>query len=114
MADIQSIDMRNGDILVNLVISEKEYALLRQETKNLLLLPTNMEILDEFLTTGKLGNSNRIMLPKKNLQRHGVKFMDKKTPSKIFKLNGDTFLLIRLNKSKMGVPVFEEDEKWKE
>ncbi len=107
MADIQSIDMRNGDIMVNLKISEKEYALLRQETKDLVLLPTDPEIMDEMLTTGKLGNSNRIMMPKKYMERHSLKELMKRAPSKIFKINGNVFLLVKLKESGMGVPKFE-------
>ena len=109
MADIQSIDMRNGEIIINLKVSEKEYALLRQETKNLLLLPTSDDVLDETLTTGKLGNSNRIMLPKKNLERHRVIGLLKKTPSKIFRAGDKVFLLVKLNEKKFGVPVFKEE-----
>ena len=59
MAEISSIDMKKGDIIVNLKVSEEEYRLLGNNTSNLLLLPTSSNFLDRPLTTGKLGNSNR-------------------------------------------------------
>ena len=68
MADIDSIDMKNDKIIVNLKLTKEEYRLLKQSTKKLLLLPSEMSILSESLTTGKLGNSNRIMLPSKILR----------------------------------------------
>ena len=81
MADIDSIDMKNDKILVNLKLTKDEYKLLKQSTKRLLLLPTEPNILDELLTTGKLGNSNRIMLPNKILHRHNVTKLLKRVPS---------------------------------
>jgi hypothetical protein len=107
MADIQSIDMSNHEIVVNLKITNSEYELLKNSRYNLVLLPSSYEVLDRHLTTGKLGNSNRIMVPKKMLEKDKVK-LDKKVPAKIFKINGNAFLLIMLNKSGTGIPVFEE------
>lgn len=107
MADIQSIDMRNHEIIVNLKITGSEYELLKHSRYDLLLLPSNPKIFDSLLTTGKLGNSNRIMLPKKILEREKLK-LEKKVPSKIFKVNDDSYLLIKLAGSSKLVPVFEE------
>ena len=109
MAEIYSMDMRNSEILVSLRITKAEYRLLEQETKGLVLLPTGPETLDEMLTTGKLGNSNRIMMPKKNMAKHNVRQLPKKVMSKIFRMNGDTILLIKLKESKVGIPVFKEE-----
>ena len=67
------------------------------------------ESLNEKLTTGKLGNSNRIMLPNKILKKYGIKKLSKKVPSKIFEYNGNKLLVIKLEESKIGIPVFEED-----
>jgi len=110
MADIDSIDMKNDKILVNLKLSKDEYKLLKQSTKRLLLLPTEPTILEELLTTGKLGNSNRIMLPNKILRRHNVIKLLKKVPSKIFDINDEKFLLIKLQEFALGKPVFGEEE----
>ncbi|NIO22722.1 MAG: hypothetical protein GTN38_01690 [Candidatus Aenigmarchaeota archaeon] len=108
MADIRSIDIRKGNIVVNLKISKDEYDLLNQETRDLLLLPAHSNILDRPLTTGKLGNSNRIMLPKKILDRHEITDLEKKVPAKTFNINDEVFLLIKLKRSNFGIPVFRE------
>lgn len=50
MADIQSIDMKNGKILVNLRLTKEEYNLLGQLTEQLLLLPAGPNISNVFLS----------------------------------------------------------------
>ena len=109
MAKIQSIDLKDDGILVILKISEKEYELFKPKSREFLIIPTDENALDETLTTGKLGNSNRIMLPNKILKKYGIKKLIKKVSSKIFDSNGDKFLVIKLEKSKVGIPVFKED-----
>lgn len=109
MADIRSIDVRIDEIIVNLKISDDEYALLNQETKDLILVPTAGENLDERLTTGKLGNSKRVMLPKKILSKYNVKNLPKKAKSKIFNVGDNVFLLIQLKEDHSGIPEFKED-----
>ncbi|MFH0929306.1 MAG: hypothetical protein V1818_03050 [Candidatus Aenigmatarchaeota archaeon] len=108
MANIDSMDMKNDKILVKLELTKKEYGLLKQSTKKLLLLPTEMSILSESLTTGKLGNSNRIMLPNKILKRHDISLI-KKAPSQVFDLGDEKFLLIKLQESTIGKPVFGDE-----
>jgi len=109
MARIQSIDLKNDGILVTLKISEKEYESLKPKSREFLIIPTDEDTLDETLTTGKLGNSNRIMLPNKILNKYRIKKLIKKVSSKIFDSNGDKFLVIKLEKSKVGIPLFKED-----
>lgn len=108
MAEISSIGIKKDDIIVNLKISKGEYELLENKTKNLLILPTNPEFLNRPLTTGKLGNSNRIMMPKKILDRFDIEILEKKVPSKAFKIDDEVFLLIKLKKSTFGIPAFKE------
>ena len=108
MADIQNINMRTGDIIVELRISNEEYELLKLKNRNLLLVPTDSEVLNIALTTGKLGNSNRIMLPKRVLEEHRIAHLRKKVPAKVFEVDGDKYLVIQLVKSKVGIPEFEE------
>ncbi len=108
MAEISSIDMKKGDIIVNLKVSEEEYRLLGNNTSNLLLLPTSSNFLDRPLTTGKLGNSNRIMLPKKILEKFEIRELVKKVPAKTFHVGDEVFLFIKLKKSNLGIPVFKE------
>lgn len=104
MAKILSVDMKGGKILLNLDISKDEYRILDSATKDILVLST--ETLSESLTTGKLGHSNRIMLPKKVLKKHGVDLLPKKVPADIFSLIDTKFLLIKLDDKKIGVPRF--------
>jgi hypothetical protein len=110
MAEINSIDVKKNHICVNLKVSKTEFELINNTTSDLLLLPTNTNFLTHLLTTGKLGNSNRIMLPKKILEKFDIKILDKKVPAKTFKLDDEIFLLIRLKKSSFGIPVFKETE----
>lgn len=109
MAKIQIIDMKNDGILVTLKISEEEYEFLKPKSREFLIIPIDEDTLDETLTTGKLGNSNRIMLPNKILKKYEIKKLLKKVSSKIFNSNGDKLLVIKLEESKVGMPVFKED-----
>jgi hypothetical protein len=108
MAEIRSMEMKRRDVIISLKISKPEYDLLSNNTSNLLLLPATPPFLDNALTTGKLGNSNRIMLPKKILEKFGIRNLEKKVPAKTFSLNDEIFLLIRLQKSMLGIPVFKD------
>ena len=107
MADIQSINMGDHEIIVNLKISSSEYELLKNNRYDLVLLPSDSGSMSNVLTTGRLGNSNRIMIPKKMLARERIG-LQKKVPSRVFKINDSVFLLIKLNESSRGIPVFED------
>jgi hypothetical protein len=108
MAQIKSINIKEeNEIIAILSMTKNEYKMLEDMTKNLILLPT--ELLENRLTTGTLGNSNRIMLPNKILNKHNVTDLLKKVPAKIFKLRDDIYLLIKLQESKLGIPVFSDD-----
>ncbi len=111
MADINSVDMQNGNIAINLNVSKGEYELLNHITENLLLIPTDSVTLNHRLTTGKLGNSNRIMMPKKILKGMGIINLDKKVPAMMFKTGENIYLLIKIKESsKLNIPVFGEDQ----
>lgn len=110
MADIQSIDMKSDKIFVNLNLTKDEYKLLKQTTKRLLLLPSSTTVLSELLTTGKLGNSNRIMLPNKILRKNKITRLLKKVPAQIFDFNDEKFLLIKLQESIIAKPNFGDEE----
>ena len=109
MAIIKSLEF-GDEILATFSISEKEYDLLKQSEKDMVILPTRSDILDEVLTTGRLGNGNRIMLPMKILKAHNVKKLLKNVPAKIFEVDDSKFLLIRLEEPRPGIPVFNEDK----
>lgn len=108
MAGIKSIDMKDEKIDIKLSINKDEYKILRHHTADLVILPCGNDVLIHHLTTGKLGNSNRIMLPKKVLKLFKVASMEKKVPSSIFNIDGNSYLLIRIKKSDLGVPKFGE------
>ena len=111
MSVIRSIDMsKDSEVQITLTMSKEEFSLLKQKTDGLLLLPSDAVSLNKKLTTGKLGNSNRIMLPKKLLTSLEIPDPVKKVDSNIFRVDGDVFLLIKLNEAKQGVPVFGEDK----
>jgi len=110
MAEIRSIDVKKDEITVNLKVSKAEYEMISSTTSDLLIMPTSHSFLSHSLTTGKLGNSNRIMLPKKILERLEIKILDKKVPAKTFKIDDEIFLLIKLKKSTFGIPVFKDAE----
>ena len=109
MANIKSLEF-GDEILATFSISRKEYNLLKQAENDMVILPASPDVLNDALTTGRLGNGNRIMLPTKILKRHNVKKLLKNVPAKIFEVDHSKFLLIRLEEHKPGVPVFKEDE----
>ncbi len=106
MANIESMDIRDDKVLMRLELTREEYKALNQSTRSLLLLPTQADDLCEPLTTGKLGNSNRIMLPNKVLHKYNVTNVLKKAPSRVFDMGGEKFLLIKIQDSMVGRPVF--------
>ena len=108
MAEIKNIDMNDNEIVINLRVSRDEYELLRQNTHNLMVIPAGPNALNRTLTTGRLGNSNRIMLPKKLLEKNGVEILHKKVPAALFSKDGEAYLLIKLKDSMTGIPVFSE------
>ena len=110
MADVRSVDVRGDEIFINLKITSSEYRILRSSTKSLVVLPTDSSILTDILTTGTLGNGNRIMIPNKLLRRSDIPVLNKKVPSRIFRVNNDDYLLIRLDGGDLSIPSFESNE----
>jgi len=108
MAEVRSIKVMDDGVLINLELNMEEYSVLGQKTKDILLLPGGHDTLSHRLTTGKLGNSNRIMLPKKMLEAVNVSEPDKKVPSNIFRINGEAYLLIKVKSSDEGIPKFSD------
>ena len=107
MANIDSISVNDNKINVNLKLSKKEYEIIKNSLgDDVIILPSSNNSLSTRLTTGRIGNGNRLMLPNKFLQRNGVEKLEKKVPANAFKVNGDTFLLIKL-KSLIKIPSFE-------
>ena len=109
MAEIRSVNVKKDELFLNLKVSSEEYEFLKQTTSEIALIPTGQRFMSQPLTTGKLGNSTRLMLPKKSLDRLEVKKMDRKVPGRIFKIEGNVYLLARISGKRKGVPVFEGD-----
>jgi hypothetical protein len=107
MATLKFLKFKDG-ITATFSITEKEYDLLKQSEDSVVILPAGAGVLNETLTTGRLGNGNRIMLPAKILRAHNVEELIKKAPSRIFELDDSIFLLIKLEDNRPGVPVFGE------
>lgn len=103
MALIRSVNIEDGEIILNLSITEEEYKLI-SGLKEVILVSEEFE---DKLTTGRLGNSNRIMVPKKMLKKHEVELKGK-VPAKIFEVGNKKFLLVKLEERKEGVPEFRE------
>jgi hypothetical protein len=110
MADLNSIDMKKDEIILSLKISKEEYEFLKQATADLMVVPVSPKFMNNLLTTGKLGNSNRLMLPKKILDRLDVRKMNKKVPGRIFRLDGNVYLLVKLHGKTKGIPTFGGEE----
>jgi hypothetical protein len=106
MALIKSVSFDGDEIYLQVSISNKEYRQLQPSTKDIMVLPTNS--LEDTLTVGKLGNSNRIMLPKKTQKRYNIETLPKRAKAKIFELGNSKYLLINLSGKKIGVPNFEK------
>lgn len=110
MASIKYIDFNSEGVALTLNATVDEYKMLKTHTKNLVVLPTNEEAMELRLTTGKLGNGNRIMVPNKLLKRHSIPALRKKCPAKVFDINQEKYLLIKLEKSEL-IPEFEKEER---
>jgi hypothetical protein len=108
MAEIKNIEMVSGGIELNVSISMEEYKILEHHLTDIAVFPCGRESLVYSLTTGKLGNSNRIMLPKKILESFKITTLEKKAPSNIFMLDGSAFLLVKIKESDFGIPKFWE------
>lgn len=108
MAELTAVDKSKDRILVTLQVTRQEYDLLRDSEDEMLILPAGGEVFADELTTGTLGNGNRVMLPNRMLERNKVTTLNKKLKSRIFDVEGRKYLLIKLEEAGRGVPVFRE------
>ena len=103
MAEIETIRRNSEDIFVVCNVTEQEAKIIGS-SKNVLVLPKEFK---EVLTTGKLGNSNRIMMPKKILRKYEIN-MKGRVSAQIFEIKNKKFLLIEMDEKKLGIPNFRE------
>jgi len=105
MANIVSVDVKEGRFSLSLEVSRDEYASLGSATQDILLVPLGS--FSESLTSGTLGHSNRIMLPTKVMRKHGIDVLPKKVPAGVSELLGSKFLVLKLVDRQVGVPSFK-------
>lgn len=106
MAVVKSLIV-NDDILMILKLTGDERKRLAG-SRYVLVFPADGE-LPETLTVGKLGNSNRVMVPKKLMKKYGISSLPRKAPAGLFESGGEKFLVVRLQESGR-VPKFAEKE----
>jgi len=99
VSEISSIRFKEEGIFLTLRISQEEYEFLKSKTSDILVAPVDGKSMDKQLTTGKLGNSTRLMLPKKALDALEAKAIEKKVPGKVFRIGDSIYILARLCKS---------------
>jgi hypothetical protein len=107
MAEISSIKFKEDGIFLGLKISREEYEFLGRATKDIIAVPAGSR-LDRLMTTGKLGNSTRLMLPKKALDRLEAKKVDRKALGTVFKIDGSIYIIVRLHSNRARRPGSEE------
>ena len=109
MATLKGVELENSGFKVSFHISKKEYKLFKHGNKHFLMVP--LDSLNDKLTIGTLGNSYRLMLPKKFLKAHDIPETElpKKADASVFNIGDEKFLTVRILHSKMGIPKFESD-----
>lgn len=108
MSFLRKIELEKDDVFITLKLTKKERELITPNMKEFIVLPTDS--LNKILTTGKLGNGNRIMIPNGFLKSHDIDVLKKKVQSIIIDLGDKKFLLIELENKGVGRPVFNEDD----
>ena len=109
MATLKKVELEDGGFTTTFHISKAEYELFRHGNKHFLLVP--LGAMHNQLTIGTLGNSYRLMLPKKFLREHGIAEdeLPKKADASVFTIGDEKFLAARIARSKAGAPKFEDD-----
>ncbi len=110
MARLISHKKKNEEIEVTLKVSKIQYEILKEAEDDLLILPACNDCMEFQLTTGKIGNGNRIMMPNKILQRNEIKILLKKLPSRIHHIDGRKVLMCIMADEQPGVPNFGEQD----
>ena len=106
MSLLRRIEFENDSILITLEMNKREYDAVTPDVKKFITLPA--DTLDRTLTTGKLGNGNRIMVPNKFLRSHDIDILRKFVKSKIVDIGEKKFLIIELEDKKRGIPKFSD------
>lgn len=104
MAEILNIDFKMNKVLVTIEMTAEENQKIGRN-RDILILPVSP--FSDVLTTGTLGNSNRIMLPNKILKKNDVACLRKKVPCSILKIKGGKYLVIELEGPNTEIPYFK-------
>ena len=107
MSVLRRIELNKDNIFITLEVTKKEYEMITPEAKEFIILPTSR--LNRTLTTGKIGNGNRIMIPNKLLKKHDMDVLKKHVQSRITDIGDRKFLIIELEDKRSGIPVFKEE-----
>lgn len=107
MANIKSIEVEENKVRVLFEMSKEELSLLHNETSDLCVFPLSR--FNEVLTTGAIGNSNRIMFPHRLLRKHNIRGLPKHMDSVILSFNGKKMAVMKLQDDRAPMPVFERD-----
>ncbi len=103
MAELLNIDFKMKKILVTLELSADEHQNIKHH-REMLVAPTSS--FTDVLTTGTLGNSNRIMLPNKILKKNDIARLRKKVPCSVLKIKKGRYLVIELEGPSAEIPEF--------
>ena len=108
MAKLRGIELDDGTYTVSFRVSKKEYEMFKRGDSHFLLVP--LTGFRDKLTIGTLGNSYRIMLPKKFLKENKIPEEDlpRKADAGVFSIGEERFLAVRIGESSMKSPVFED------
>lgn len=104
MAKLKSTELRKDKVVICFSMNKSEAIGFPCTDKQFMVLPA--EALDDQLTIGELGNSFRLMLPRKFLRKHEIdeNNLPKKAHGTIFKFGKDKYLIVRISESKARTP----------
>lgn len=107
MSLLRKIELGEEGILITLELTKEEHDAIAPDSKEFVVLAADK--LNYILTTGKLGNGNRVMVPSKFLRSNDVHILRKNVKASIINTGEKKFLVIELEDKKTGIPVFGED-----
>lgn len=107
MGKITKIEMGDTVIFITLSVSPSEYQYITPNIEDIILFPPNK--MDMSLTTGKIGNGNRIMVPNSLLKKEDIPILRKNVPSMVLTVEGKKYLIIELEDKTPGIPHFKDE-----
>lgn len=99
MASIKTIEVEDRKVKVLFEMTKDELMALQNETNDVGVVPLSR--FNETLTTGTIGNSNRIMFPKRLLRKHNIPVLPKHVDTMVLSINGKKLVVIKLQDEPM-------------